>query len=144
MLKVLTSAMVLGCLAACGGGGYGGGAGTGMGSYPAGGPPISPSADATVSLSATNYDGVDYALWIQWQDNFGNLNQDFVAILPAAPAGSMSQVVQDIPVNSGIPYSLLLLDPWGNIWDSLSLGILNPGDVLPLNVSAVNGAFLVS
>ncbi len=143
MSKHLMSAILCSSLAACGGG-YGGGAGTDSGTYPGGGPPIPPSSDATVSLNITNYDSMDYALWVQWQDNLGNLNQDFVAILPAAPSGSQSQVLQDVPVTSGIPYSLLLLDPWGNPWDAIPLGILNSGDVVPLNASVLNGRFLVS
>ena len=143
MSKHLVIAILCSSLAACGGG-YAGGAGTDPGTCSGGGTPMPPSSDATISLRVTNYDAVDYALWVQWQDNLGNVNQDFVTILPAAPPGSQSQVLQDVPVTSGMPYSLLLLDSSGTPWDSIPLGILNPGDVVPLNASVLNGSFLVS
>jgi hypothetical protein len=146
MKKLLMCAFLVCSLTACGGSGYGSGTqvGVGVGITPGGGTPVTPPADATVSLSVTNDDQVDYALWIQWQDNLGNLNQDFVAILPAAQPGNPSQVFQDVSVISGFPYTLLLLDTSGSLWDSISLGTLNSGDILPVNLTVLGAAFLAS
>ena len=142
--KPMMLVVLLSLLGACNDSGYGAGlgGGDGSGSYYSGGP--SGAADATFSLSVVNDDAVDYALWIEWQDTYGNVNQNFMALLPAAPPGSFSQAVQDVPVVSGVPYALDLLDPSGNLWATMPLGTLNPGDVVPVNLTVVNSAFLAS
>lgn len=136
--KTIGGALLLLTLAACGdgyGGGYPGGSSAGSGVYPVG----SPAPDATISVSVTNYDEMDYALWIQWQDDLGNVQQEFLAFLPAALPGSFSQAFQDWPSVSGFPYWLVLMDPGGGYVDSVFLGALAPGDFLPASFLVVGG-----
>lgn len=141
MYTRIAGTMLLMSLAACGDNGYGGGYSAGAGVGPGGYYGTSPggASDATLSVSVTNYDPVDYALWIQWQDNLGNVQQEFLVILPAAPPGSFSPISQTWPAVSGFSYSLVLLDPSGGYVDSAFLGCLSPGDFLPVSFVVVGG-----
>jgi len=142
MKRNLATVLLLSFLAACGDDGYGGG-GAAIGGYPVGSP-ITPLPDATFSVSVANYDSVDYTLWMEWQDDWGNLNQVLFAAVPAGPAGSYSLISQDWSAISGFPYWLVLADPSGAIIDSLSLGILSSGQIAFVNISVVGGAMILS
>jgi hypothetical protein len=141
-----TLAIVMLCLlAACGGSGYPsdapppGGDSSGSIVTPANaGPPVS-VPDATFSVTIANYDEIDYAMWIQWHDDQGAPQEDFLGLVPAAPPGSFTEIIQSWAAISGVPYELLLMDPSGGLVDSTGLGILGSGDYNSLSYLVVGG-----
>jgi hypothetical protein len=146
MWKALISGMLC-LLAACGGSGYS------MDAAPQGPdapvPPISPGGggppvsvpDATFSVSIANYDETEYALWVQWQDDQGAIQEDFLGSVPAAFPGSFTDVAASWPAVSGTSYELLLLDPSGAMVDTSFAGIPASGDTISLSYLVVGGVF---
>jgi hypothetical protein len=145
MVKILTSAVVLALLGACDQSGTGHAAvGSLVGvTYPPGWVPNAPSVDATYSLSITNYDDAEYSVWVQWQDDLGRFNQEFVVSLRRPPPGSFSHAIQGFQAKSGAPYVLVLMDAAGALIDAAPIPVLASGEVIPLSFT-VMGGFLSS
>jgi hypothetical protein len=146
MWKALISGMLC-LLAACGGGGFS------MDAAPqdpvapvtpispgGGGAPVS-VPDATFNVGITNYDEAEYALWVQWQDAQGAIQEDFLESVPAALPGSFTQVAASWPAVSGTSYELLLMDPSGALVDTASAGIPASRDTISLSYLVVGGVF---
>jgi hypothetical protein len=73
---------------------------------------------AELIVEATNDDPVDYALWLEWQDDAGTWNQEFLFAVSGDRCHGTTRDFSDRIVLAGVPYSVLLADPAGNLFDS--------------------------
>jgi hypothetical protein len=92
---------------------------------------------AEVIVEATNYDPVDYALWLEWQDDAGTWNQTFLFSVFGDPYFGPTQDFADLLVPPGTVY-ILLADPAGNLFDTQVVW-LPAGSVLDLHYQIASG-----
>lgn len=81
--------------------------------------PLSHTTDLLVQ--ATNHDAYDYALWLEWQDGSGAWEQIYLFSLYADPADGPTTNFEMLIAASEIPYTVILADPDGTVWDTYVL-----------------------
>ena len=81
--------------------------------------PLSYTTDLLVQ--ATNYDAYDYALWLEWQDETGAWQQIYLFSLYGDPAVGPTINFEMLVATPGVPYTVVLADPDGYVWDSYDL-----------------------
>jgi hypothetical protein len=101
-MRMLLAALALAALGACGG----------RDRHVTSDPP-----QAELIVEATNEDPVDYALWLEWQDDTGAWNQDYLFSVFGDVCVGPRQDFSDRIVLAGVAYSVLLADPAGNVYD---------------------------
>jgi hypothetical protein len=81
-----------------------------------------PSYTTDLLVQATNYDGSDYALWLEWQDGTGAWNQIYLFSLYADPAVGPTTNFEMLVATPGVPYTVILSDPFdGYVYDTAIL-----------------------
>jgi hypothetical protein len=89
-------------------------------------PAPTPPGWAQVVFESTNYDYYDYVLWIEWTNPDGS--RSLVDLLLAGAATSDGPTVNwgVVAMNPAVTYSILLADPWGNVYDWYELTLPGP------------------
>jgi hypothetical protein len=83
--------------------------------------PTSHTTDLLVQ--ATNHDVYDYALWLEWQDSTGAWQTTYLFSLYADPAEGPTTNFEILVASPEIPYTVLLADPDGTLWDTYTLSL---------------------
>lgn len=89
-------------------------------------------------IQATNYDVYDYALWLEWQDPSGYWNQTFLFNVYGDSSVGPTMNFEVLLANPAIPYTLLLVDFDGSVWDSFTFW-LPSGSVADLQFDVFDG-----
>jgi hypothetical protein len=83
------------------------------------GVPVSYTTDLLVQ--ASNYDEFDYALWLEWQDETGAWQQIYLFSIYGDATVGPTINFEMLVASPGIPYTVVLADPDGYVWDSCVL-----------------------
>ncbi len=125
-MRTLLAALALATLAACG-------------ERP---PRVNPGPpEAELIVEVKNEDPVDYALWLEWQDDSGAWRQEYLFSVYGDVFVGPRQDFSDRIVLAGVAYSVLLADPEGNVFDS-DLVVLSENTLLDLHYCIVGRVLL--
>ena len=98
--------------------------------------------EAEVIVEVKNEDPVDYALWLEWQDDAGAWQQEYLFSVYRDGCVGPRQDFSDRIVLAGVAYSILLADPAGNVFDS-DLVMLSENTVVDLHYCIVGRVLIL-